>query len=119
MDFLLSLASKSPVLNETLDRCFLRWRPEEPPITVAFGELGHAVGEHFHDLPIETQQKIFAQIEEGMVSSDEGLATAVATGLIEALVTESDRRTELWSQFEKLLGPESLKHAVCWRDYGS
>ena len=64
------------------------------------------------------QIEIFSHIESGINSKDEYLATAVATGLIEALVSESDNNTELWHIIENHLGIESKKHALAWKNFG-
>jgi hypothetical protein len=53
-----------------------------------------------------------------VVSQDTALGTAMATGLVEALVTSADKNPGLWTELEKLFGPASLKHAVAWRDFG-
>jgi hypothetical protein len=49
-----------------------------------------------------------------MESRDQKLVTAVATGLIEALVTRAARTEGLWEQMALFLGPRSRHHAEAW-----
>ncbi len=119
MAYLRSLASDVPVISERLNRCAQKWEPGAAPITVAFSEVGAEIADHFNEFPAVVREKIFAKIEEGMTSSDMALRTAVATGLIESLVTEANNRVELWKQLEEYLGPDSAKHAFAWRRFGS
>jgi hypothetical protein len=64
------------------------------------------------------QQKLFAAIEAGMVSANTVVSTALATGLVEALVSRADNSPGLWEEIESLMGPSSKRHAVAWRDFG-
>lgn len=119
MDYLRGLVSDIPVLNEKLNRCLAHWGIESPPPIWAFGEVGDAIADNLEALPDETREKIFASIEIGMASPDDDLSTAMATGLIEALISHSDGKAGLWEQIERLLGPDSKKYALAWRSFGS
>lgn len=119
MDFLRRLVSQVPALGERLDCCLKDWEPEPAPLTVVFAEVGDAIAENLTALPEEVLREVFEKIEEGMRSPDLAIASAVATGLVEALVSRADKRPEFWEYFEKLLGPASAKHAVSWRNFGS
>ncbi|HAG7696110.1 TPA: hypothetical protein H7C60_004695, partial [Escherichia coli] len=61
---------------------------------------------------------IFKHVEDGMVSIDDELATVVATGLIEAIVTATDSNSLLWKDVSKFLGDKSKSHALVWKDFG-
>ncbi|MFP1528245.1 hypothetical protein ACLB1R_18650 [Escherichia coli] len=58
------------------------------------------------------REKIFKHVEDGMVSLDDELATVVATGLIEAIVTATDSNSLLWQDVSKFLGDKSKSHAL-------
>lgn len=90
------------------------WRPEEPPVTTVFAALGYRIAEEFDSADGDTNRRIFSLIEEAMESDDQSLATAVATGLIEALVTRAVQNESLWKRMAPLLGPLSLHHAEAW-----
>lgn len=123
MDYLRNLVSDIPVLNEKLNRCFEYWENGAPPVmappvTIAFGDVGDAIVENLTTFSAEVRQKLFASIESGVTSPDVDLSTAMATGLVEALVSRSDRVPGSWEELESLLGPASKDHALWWRNYG-
>lgn len=100
--------------RETLDY----WAPDEPPSTILFGDLGQCVVEEFDSAGPSVNQRIFKLIEDGMASGEEQLATAVATGLIEAVVTYTDKDENLWRRVSSMFGERSRKHADAWRNFG-
>lgn len=116
--YLRGLVTGVPVLNETLEHCLQDWGTEAPPATVVFGKIGDAIAENLAVIPDDVRQKIFAGIEGAMVSQDSALKTAMATGLVEALVAGADKKAGLWTELETLLGPASMRHAATWRNFG-
>ena len=91
------------VHHEVLDD----WQPQEPPITLLFAAIGHRIAEEFVDAGVETNRRLFSLIEQAMESGDQMLATAVATGLIEALSNRAAQTEHLWEQITPFLGPRS------------
>ncbi|HEV2695902.1 MAG TPA: hypothetical protein VG347_23635 [Verrucomicrobiae bacterium] len=118
MDYLRQLASEVPTLNERFNRCLQDWGNETPPVTIIFAEVGEAIVENFATIHGEARKKIFILIENGMTSSNLGVKTAVATGLVEAMVAGADKKPDLWVEFKKLFGAASLKHAEAWLTFG-
>jgi len=118
LDYLRSLVAGVPALNAAFNRCLQNWGTETPPTTIIFAEVGDAIAENLAALPNEARRKIFAVIEEGMVSQDTALSTAMATGLVEALAASADKKPDLWTEFESLFGAASMRHAVAWRNFG-
>lgn len=98
------------VYNETLSY----WNPDAPPITVLFGALGDQIAESFDETKPEVNQFIFNLIESAMGSGDSNLMTAVATGLIEAMIATSTRKEGLWQRVSPMLGKLSRNHAEAW-----
>lgn len=96
--------------HEVLDE----WRPDEPPTTILFSALGNQIAEEFNCADTETNNRVFSLIEQAMQSNDQRLTTAVATGLIEALVNRAVQSAGLWNEMAPLLGPKSLHHAEAW-----
>ncbi|UJB19124.1 MULTISPECIES: DUF7674 family protein [Lysobacter] len=90
------------------------WLPEDPPVTTLFAALGDRIAEEFTDGGADSNLHIFALIEQAMENGDEKLATAVATGLIEAMVARAVQSENQWKQMAPLLGPRSLHHAESW-----
>jgi len=89
------------------------WAPELPPITIAYAEIGTKLVDIFDALDPNTRRSIFALVETGMQSDDEAVGTAVATGLIEALVGHASRLGR-WEHVGEELGPLSKSHADVW-----
>jgi hypothetical protein len=118
LDYLRSFVADVPALNAALNRSLQSWGTETPPNTVIFAEVGDAIASNLATLPNEVRRKVFAAIEEGMVSQDTALSTAMATGLVEALVANADKKPDMWKEFENLFGAASMKHAAAWRNFG-
>lgn len=91
------------------------WFPEDPPITTLFAAVGDRIAEEFDDSDEHASRAVSSLIEDAMESNDSTLVTAVATGLIEALVTRAVRGdARLWKRMALFLGPRSLHHAEAW-----
>ncbi|KAA5918991.1 hypothetical protein F1536_29020 [Achromobacter xylosoxidans] len=90
------------------------WQPEEPPVTELFAALGYQIAEDFRCADTDANLRTFSLIEKAMESGDQELITAVATGIIEALVTRAAQVEGLWAQVAPVLGRRSLHHAESW-----
>jgi len=108
------LAAASSGVRAAYQDVLDEWRPEEPPVTTLFAALGDRIAEDFDSAGVDINRQIFSLIEDAMESGDQGLVTAVATGLIEALVTRAVRSEGLWKRMAPLLGPRALHHAEAW-----
>lgn len=113
-DFVSLLVIASDSLQAAYHEVLDEWQPEEPPVTTLFAALGDRIAEDFVCAGIDANRRMFSLVEQAMESSDQELVTAVATGLIEALVTRAVRGEGLWAQMVPLLGPRSLHHAEAW-----
>ncbi|QPF85087.1 hypothetical protein IC762_01765 [Bradyrhizobium genosp. L] len=111
--FLSEVVEFSPSLAEVYRETIKYWAPDLPPITVAYAEIGRKFADIFEELDPNTRASIFALVEAGMQSDDEAIGTAVATGLIEALVGRA-WRTGRWEHVREELGPLSKSHADAW-----
>jgi hypothetical protein len=116
--YLQNLVSGVPILQETLSGSLNDYATERPPIVLVFADVGAAIADNLPHFSEQLRQRIFRGVEGGMTGSDIELKTAMATGLIEALVAKSDAKPELWLEFEKLLGAESMRYAETWRKFG-
>lgn len=117
-DFLTEITSFSNSIKEEVDAVNKYWSPSEPPIIMLFARVGRKLVSIYPELDDNAKKNIFQYIEYGITSDNDDLATAVATGLIEAMVTTTDDYPSLWKQFEKLLGKASKEHALAWRNFG-
>ncbi|OCG76239.1 hypothetical protein A9G42_08345 [Gilliamella sp. Nev6-6] len=91
---------------------------EDPPYIFLFSKVGKVIANNISYCDDKERLEIFSHIESGINSGDEYLSTAVATGLIEALVNTSDGNPELWDRIEDYLGTESKKYALAWKNFG-
>ncbi|MBH5403174.1 hypothetical protein HZZ13_36080 [Bradyrhizobium sp. CNPSo 4010] len=113
-DFVGLLIAASSRLQSAYQKVLNEWGPEEPPITILFAALGDQIAEDFDRAGVDANRRVFSLIEQAMESDDKGLVTAVATGLIEALVTRAVRTESLWKEMAPFLGPRSRHHAEAW-----
>jgi hypothetical protein len=113
-NFIVRLTEIAPSLlaayNDTLDY----WKPEEPPLTTAYGELGDKIVDDFDSFSPDIREAVMSLIEEGMSSDDELLGIAVATGLIEAMVGRASRSQGGVQRVLSQFGPLSRSHAEAW-----
>lgn len=103
-------ASLQATYRETIDY----WEPDEPPVTTMFAALGSRIADDFDSIETDINWITFRLIEEAMAGDDNNLKTAVATGLLEAIIATAWRHEGLWSRISPMLGDMSRKHADAW-----
>ncbi|MCU7784394.1 hypothetical protein [Lelliottia amnigena] len=109
---------RSVYIKNAVNRCLDYWAPEQAPLILLFSVIGKSLVNQFNMFNDADKAMLFQHIEDGMLSNDDDLATAVATGLVESLVNASDGNDELWGKIVQNLGIESQKHAIAWRNFG-
>lgn len=87
------------------------WAPDNPPVTVALGELGSRIVDDFNSVDRATNEAIFKKIEEALAQGD--ISTAVATGMIEGIVGRA-AHVNIWDKVQPLFGKLSASHAAAW-----
>lgn len=117
-DFVDLFIQRSEHINNAVKQCVEYWLPEEAPPILLLSTIGKALVKQFDTLSENDKDLFFKHIENGMQSNEDKLAIAVATGLVESLVTASDGNDELWRKIEQHLGSESYRHAVAWKNFG-
>jgi hypothetical protein len=113
VQFVENLITTSDVFLVIRRELFEYWEPDQPPVTVLFAALGKELVRQFDAIDKTAREAVFRYIEDGMNSKDDSLVTAVATGMIEAIVSESVRSAK-WPQIEMCLGDLSKRHARKW-----
>ncbi len=113
-EFVETLINQSEGLREAYNKAIEYWSPDEPPVTTLFEALGDRVVEEFDQVDQDENQRIFSLIESAMASGNTSLMTAVATGLIEAIVAMSHREEDKWQRISPMLGELSRNHAFAW-----
>ncbi|EAZ4878610.1 hypothetical protein CBX33_21885 [Salmonella enterica] len=118
VDYVDKLSAFSDFISKTISSVNEYWVPDEPPLIMLFSQIGKSLVTIFPELDYVKKELLFKYIEDGMTSNNEELATAVATGLVEAIVTSTDSNQHLWEEIEGLLGINSKEHALAWRNFG-
>ena len=113
-EFIDALITLSPGLQAAYRDTIEYWAPDKPPITTLFAALGTRIAEDFDSAEPHTHERIFHLVETAMASNNVDLATAVATGLIEAIVATSYRKQGEWQRILPVLGELSRSHAIAW-----
>ncbi|MCX5580476.1 DUF7674 family protein [Kaistia terrae] len=116
--FVAEMLDIAPGLRGPHQEMIRYWAPDEPPATTLLAALGDRLVEDFDSVSMATNEALFGAIENALSQTDEYLATVVATGMIEAMVTTTDRLGN-WTKIWPMFGPMSLAHARAWRDFGS
>ena len=113
-DFVIAIIRQSPALQSAYHEIIDYWRPDEPPVTILFAALGDQIAADFDKAGRGANRQIFGQIETAMASGDENLVTAVATGLIEAMVVHVAQDEDALGRMSSMFGDLSRKHALAW-----
>ena len=113
-EFINKLVGLSVGLQETYNETVNYWSPEEPPITIAFGDLGCRIADDFEQFNEDVASRIFSLIETAMTHGDDALVTAVATGLIEAVVGRAGAQGRGLPRILRAFGELSRIHAEAW-----
>lgn len=115
-EFIASLVKQSDGLQLAYCETLAFWAPETPPMTTLFAALGDRIAEDFNSVSTEVNRQTFRLIEDGMSSKDQKLVTAVATGLIEAIVSKTAPQKDVWNRLSLMFGDLSRMHAEAWLD---
>jgi hypothetical protein len=117
-EYLNVFIQKSEYIKNEINKSVEYWLPEPPPTILLFSLVGRALVNQLGSLSQSDKSTLFQHIEVGMRSDNDRLATAVATGLIESLVTATDEDEPVWKEIEGYLHVESKKHALAWKNFG-
>ena len=112
--FLDRLSSAWPGVADVRKETIEYWKPEEPPLTAAFAEVGGRIVMEIDSIPENTLQSMMSQIDDGMASSDDQLGIAVATWMIEAMIGRAAHTDGRLDEILEKFGPLSKSHAEAW-----
>lgn len=111
--FIRELVALAPGLGAAYQDTIDYWGPDEPPVTVALSDLGHRVVDDFSSVDATVNESVFRAIESALGSGDGEVATAVATGILEAMIGRAIR-VGIWERVQPMLGERSTSHAAVW-----
>ncbi len=113
-DFVDTLVHQTLGLRAAYKEVYEYWSPDNPPVIALFEALGDRIADDFESTDSDVNSRIFALIESAMASSDQKLVTAVATGLIEAMISRLAAKEESLRRLTQELGALSRNHAEEW-----
>ena len=93
------------------------WSPDTPPITIAFSIFGRSIASACNQLSEERHQRIWSCVEGLMNEDSELVKNAVATGLLEAILSEASAGRLDVRSFATCLGPETVAYCKSWDSF--
>ncbi len=90
------------------------WEPDGISDFLLVSSFGGNLGFEIDSFDEIERTRLFALIEAGMCSDDDSTSTAIATGLLEAMVSRSSQFPEKWEIVKSLMGPESIGYVTAW-----
>ncbi|KHS81747.1 hypothetical protein V6M93_14825 [Pectobacterium brasiliense] len=117
-EYLSVFTQKSEHIKNEVNKSVKYWLPDNSPTILLFSLVGKALVNQLDFLRESDKLEFFQHIETGMLSDNADLSTAVATGIVEGLVTASDEGESMWKRIESYLHTESKKHALSWKFFG-
>jgi hypothetical protein len=112
--FVAGLDAITPAVGDALEADGEPRSPDMEMPVLWMSSVGHAISAVLPALPHESQRAVFDAVERGMASGGELLRTALATGLLEALVHDVDRAVVPRELVEPFLGSRSRAYLEAW-----
>jgi hypothetical protein len=106
------LKSLVPDIDRVEEDLMKEFYPAPPGINSLCSSMGWYIAENFK--AIEDIHGVFDLIESGMRDGDNDLKDAIATGLIEAIISQTDYHPGTWEKIAPHLGPLSAASAKDW-----
>ena len=114
IDFVKKLVAMSSSIEAVYREICDDWAPDSPPVTTLFAAFGVQIAKDLRVVDVRINQEIFSLIETAMESDDSQLVSAVATGLIEALIAKTIQMEGGGLDVALFLGKRSKQHAKAW-----
>lgn len=108
------LTGTTDCLRIAYERLIADWQPDAPPLTVIFADLGRSLCRHVDMLPEAIVRELCLAIEDLMTHGDEAVKNAVATGMLEAILSESSANRFDISALARWFGPETRAYCLAW-----
>lgn len=91
------------------------FRPNPPGINSLCDRIGWFISENIDS--IENAGDVFLLVEEAIKDGSSELQDAISTGLVEAMISESDHHPGKWDEISPLLGPQTAAYAKAWLNF--
>ncbi len=106
-----------PGITSDLDELRTTWE-EPPPITLVMSTLGYAYVREAAQLDDTVKWAFFRVVEDAFDDPEDSVRDAVATGLLEAIVSGAERRgVPPWSVVDPYAGARTRDYLRAWDDF--
>ena len=86
---------------------------------LSMGRVGSAFVQYFDEFDEDSRLALFTRVDALLVCGDDATETAVATGLLEAVISHIENRGHDRAPIERYFGPEADAYVLAWeRDLG-
>lgn len=113
-DVVAALVKAVPDLGPQIAELHDSWEGD-PPSTIVMATIGEAYVERYEHLDNSQKNAFFATVEAGLAGQEQSMIDAVATGLLEAVISEIERggldRVEI---FDTQAGPLARRYVRAW-----
>jgi len=111
------MTSNSSYFAEAYGSLNEEWRPDVPPTTIVFSMLGRAFCRHANRTTEEQMVAIWKTVEELILNGDDAVKNAVATGFLEAVLSESSAGRCSISSVSGHFGPATIAYCKAWDEF--
>ena len=111
------MVATSPVLAALHKSMKAEWAPDDPPNTLLFSAFGRALCCDIERLTPNQLKASWETVEDLSVNGSSEVRNAVATGLIEAVLSESSSGRFDVASVIRLLGPATRAYCKAWDDF--
>ena len=111
------MAATSPVLAALHQSMKAEWVPDDPPNTLLFSAFGRALCCDIEHLTPSQLKTSWETVEDLAISGSSEVRNAVATGLIEAVLSESSSGRFNVASVIPLLGPATRAYCKAWDEF--
>jgi hypothetical protein len=93
------------------------WGDADPPYTILFGQIGHALAIAASRMKDDEKERVFSAIELIMTEGTRQTRDAVATGLLEALQADASAGFLDFREVAPFLGDKSIEYCRAWDEF--
>ncbi len=116
IDYIYCLIDIVPDLQKGIEETYPDWKEDLIFVSV-LGFIGIYIFDNYELISKDRLSKLFTLIEESVHHEDEYIGTAVATGLLEAMVNKGDKNSEKWRGVWQHFGKESKEYIKAWNKF--
>ena len=110
------LIGTSGRLEQTYRTLCEEWLPDSPPTTLVFASLGRSICRGIECDSDEKNAQLWSTVEKAMDKGDEAVKNALATGLLEAVLSAASGGLSITS-ITRHFGPTTMAYCRAWDEF--